>query len=188
MDLVIVFGPPAVGKMTVGAAISRLTGWPLFHNHVTIEAVLSVFGFGHPAFWPLVLEFRQRMFEEAINHRLAGMIYTFAWSIDDPADHAYISKLRQMITATGGRMFFAELKATWEERVRRNEHDDRLRSNPSKRNLEASRQFLTASASIQMNSTDPFWFADYHLCIDNTDVSPEAAAVRFLDAFRLPRL
>jgi hypothetical protein len=31
--LVIVFGPPAVGKMTVGLELERLTGFRLFHRH-----------------------------------------------------------------------------------------------------------------------------------------------------------
>jgi shikimate kinase len=37
MKLVILFGPPAVGKMTVGQQLANLTGFKLFHNHMTIE-------------------------------------------------------------------------------------------------------------------------------------------------------
>ena len=46
--LVWLCGPPAVGKMAVGLEVSRLTGIPLFHNHVSIEAVLPVFEYGTP--------------------------------------------------------------------------------------------------------------------------------------------
>jgi len=35
MELVVVFGPPAVGKMTVGREICLLTGFKFFHNHTT---------------------------------------------------------------------------------------------------------------------------------------------------------
>ena len=52
--LVFICGPPAVGKMTVGLELSALTGIPLFHNHLGIEAVLPVFEFGSPAFNRLV--------------------------------------------------------------------------------------------------------------------------------------
>ena len=41
--LVIICGPPAVGKMTVGLELSALTGIPLFHNHMSIETVLDCF-------------------------------------------------------------------------------------------------------------------------------------------------
>jgi len=33
MHLVMLFGPPAAGKMTVGAEIARPTGYKLFHTH-----------------------------------------------------------------------------------------------------------------------------------------------------------
>ena len=41
MHLVCIFGPPAVGKMTVGRELSRQTGSKLLHNHMTIEPVLD---------------------------------------------------------------------------------------------------------------------------------------------------
>lgn len=39
MKLVIITGPHAVGKMTVGQELERLTGLKLFHNHMTIDIV-----------------------------------------------------------------------------------------------------------------------------------------------------
>ena len=46
MNLVLLYGPPAVGKMTVGAQLSQLTGYPLFHNHLTVDLGLLFFPFG----------------------------------------------------------------------------------------------------------------------------------------------
>jgi shikimate kinase len=50
MKLVILFGPPAVGKMTVGQELAKATGLKLFHYHVTIELVLNFFEFGTKEF------------------------------------------------------------------------------------------------------------------------------------------
>ena len=58
MHLVVLFGPPAVGKMTVGHELCRLTGYRLFHNHLTIEPFLGIFEFGSPSFARLSSEFR----------------------------------------------------------------------------------------------------------------------------------
>ena len=44
MKLVFLFGDAAVGKMTVGQALMKVTDLRLFHNHMTIEPVLEVFG------------------------------------------------------------------------------------------------------------------------------------------------
>ena len=71
--LVFLTGPPAVGKMTVGRELSRLTGFPLFHNHMSIEAVLPVFGFGEPAFNRLVTHLREGVIREAAESDLPGL-------------------------------------------------------------------------------------------------------------------
>ena len=44
-NLIVVCGPQAVGKMTVGQELMKLTGLRLFHNHMTIEPVLDIFGY-----------------------------------------------------------------------------------------------------------------------------------------------
>ncbi|MYC14213.1 MAG: shikimate kinase, partial [Gemmatimonadetes bacterium] len=36
MNFVIIFGPPAVGKMTVGYELSKITVLNVFHNNMTI--------------------------------------------------------------------------------------------------------------------------------------------------------
>ena len=61
MTLVVLFGPPAVGKMTVGLELQQLTGLRLFHNHMTVDLVLQFFPFGEPPFRRLVSEFRTRL-------------------------------------------------------------------------------------------------------------------------------
>ena len=81
MNFVVIFGPPAVGKMTVGSELAQITGFKLFHNHTTIDLVLNFFPFGHPQFGKLVGEFRRRIFEEVAASDLAGLIFTYVWAL-----------------------------------------------------------------------------------------------------------
>ena len=90
MTLVVIFGPPAVGKMTVGLELQRLTGLRLFHNHMTIDPVLPFFPFGSAAFSRLVREFRRRIFEEVAASDLPGLIFTYVWALDEPGDKEYL--------------------------------------------------------------------------------------------------
>ena len=43
MKLVILFGPGAVGKMTVGKALAEITELKLFHNHMSLELANQFF-------------------------------------------------------------------------------------------------------------------------------------------------
>ena len=42
MDFVFLYGAPAVGKLTVGRELARLTGVRLFDNHLVVDAALVV--------------------------------------------------------------------------------------------------------------------------------------------------
>ncbi len=42
--LVYLYGPPAVGKLTVATELQRLTGFRLFHNHLTVDALRPTSG------------------------------------------------------------------------------------------------------------------------------------------------
>ena len=39
MKFILIFGPQAVGKMTVGQELAKITNLKLFHNHMTIDLV-----------------------------------------------------------------------------------------------------------------------------------------------------
>jgi len=79
--LVILFGPPAVGKMTIGKELEKLSGLKLFHNHMTIEVVLPFFKFGSKKFNKLTGNFRRQIFEEVANSHHPGLIFTFVWAL-----------------------------------------------------------------------------------------------------------
>ena len=185
--LVAIIGPPAVGKMTVGAELSRLTGLPLFHNHLSIEAVIPVFPFGSEAFGRLVNDFRFNLFTEVAESDLPGLIYTYVWAFDAKGDRMHIDRMCKIFEDRGGRTVFAELTADLEARLARNESEDRLAAKASKRDVAASRERLLANErEYQLNSNGDFPFPDLHLLIDNTELSAADAARRIAQHFGLP--
>ncbi len=127
MDFIIVFGPPAVGKMTVGQELSRLTGYPLLHNHMTIDLVTELFDFGTPQFHRLVPAFRQMLVAEAAASDLPGLIFTFVWAFDKEQDKDFLDGLRDAVAEQGGTTYYAELAAGLDERLVRNRLENRLR-------------------------------------------------------------
>jgi hypothetical protein len=43
MRVFYLYGPPGVGKLTVGTSLAALTGFRLFHNHLTVNLATAVF-------------------------------------------------------------------------------------------------------------------------------------------------
>lgn len=64
-DLVFIYGPAAAGKLTTARALGRLTGLPVFHNHLVVNAVVAVFPFGSREFVRLRDEFWMSTFTAA---------------------------------------------------------------------------------------------------------------------------
>ena len=79
MKLVLLFGPQAVGKMTVGQELAEITGLKLFHNHMTIDLVSNFFDYSTEEGKRLVTLYRIEMFKAVAKSDLEGMIFTFTW-------------------------------------------------------------------------------------------------------------
>ena len=186
--LVVIFGPPAVGKMTVGHELAARTGLRLFHNHQTIELVLGFFPFGSPPFRRLVQEFRRRIFEEVAASPLPGLIFTYVWAFDLASEEDAVAALVAPFAERNARIVYVELAATQEERLRRNETEFRLAQKPSKRDVAASRQrLLENDAEHQLSSGGRFDGRADYLRIDNTALTAVEAAERIVGHFGLPR-
>jgi hypothetical protein len=182
VHLVLLIGPPAVGKMTVGRELSTLTGYPLFHNHLSIEPVLEVFPWGSPAFVRLTSELRRRVIEEAVLAELPGLIFTYVWAFEDPADRQYVDWLTEPVREAGGRLDFIELYADQATRLAREGTPLRLAHKRSKRDVEANRQrLIDADDAHQLNTGEDFTYPGRHLRLDNSLLTPTQAAHRIAD-------
>ena len=189
MRLVIIFGPAAVGKMTVGLELQRLTGLRLFHNHMSVDVPLQFFPFGTPPFFRLVSTIRRQVFEEVAGSDLPGLIFTYVWALDDPRDKASVDGLVRIFTDRGASVCYVELWATQEERLRRNQTPLRLAEKQPKRDLEHSRALLLDhDAKYRLNSNGDFFYPDRHLKIDNTHLAPAQVAELIIAAFAIPRV
>jgi hypothetical protein len=113
--LVYIYGPPASGKLTVATRLSALTGIPLFHNHLTVNAVTPVFAFGSPPFTEAVREMRRGVFKAAAKAGIS-LIYTnnSAWSGPDPRARFEEAgeAARAIMAGHGGRTVFVRLIAS----------------------------------------------------------------------------
>lgn len=182
--LLILFGPPAVGKMTVGKEVAERTGLKLFHNHMTIELVIQFFPFGSPAYRRLDTAFRRMIFTEVAQSDLPGLIFTFVWALELDEDKAFMDGVADIFRQEGGEVFYVELAAEQAVRLARNKTEFRLSQKPTKRNLVFSEQNLREmDAQYRLNSADDFFYSENYVKIDNTHLTPQETAVRICTAF-----
>lgn len=78
MRLIFLYGLPATGKRTIAQHLAARTGYKLFHNHLAVDLLLSVFDFGSQPFVDLREQIWLSVFEQAAVTNLPGLIFTFA--------------------------------------------------------------------------------------------------------------
>ena len=188
MKLIILFGPPAVGKMTVGRELARATGLKLFHNHMTIDLLLNFFEFGTKEFSRLNSLFRKEIFSAVAASELPGLIFTYVWALNDPRDKAYIDRIATMFLSHDAMVYYVELQADLQVRLKRNGGKTRLQHKPSKRDLAASEAMLLRhDKEYELNTTQPgpFFHTDNYLKIDNTKLAAVKVAALIKKKFSL---
>ena len=124
MKLLFLHGPPAVGKLTIAREVAALTGWRLFHNHLTVNLALAVYDFGTPGFIALREQIWLLVFRRALADRLPGLIFTF--NPEDTVPQSFIDTLFDEVAAAGGEVIPVELTAPEAEIERRMGNDSRV--------------------------------------------------------------
>lgn len=185
MKMVLIFGPQAVGKMTVGQELAKRTELKLFHNHMTLEMLSPIFGFG-PETWRLSTLFRFEIFKAVAESNLQGMIFTFVWAFNEQEDWEFVESLCHIFEEKGGDLYFVELEANLDSRLERNKTPNRLDHKPSKRNIEWSdNELKTSMNKYRLNSLEGEINKKNYIKINNTDKSAIEVASIIKDKFKL---
>lgn len=183
MKLLFMIGNAAVGKMTVGQELMKITGLRLFHNHMTIEPVLEIFGqYNGKA----IDRLRSVVFEEFAKTDHYGMIFTYMWAFDQQEDWDYVEKVKNIFKPYGTEFYYVELVAPREVRLERNGTDNRLLNKASKRNIELSNQrLLNDDAQYRLESMDGEIPFENYMKIDNSNLEPAVVAQMIKERFGL---
>ncbi len=181
MKLVFIFGSAAVGKMTVGQELMKITDLRLFHNHMTIEPVLEIFGYYKS---DTIEKLRKIVFEDYAKSNNYGLIFTFIWAFDCQDDWDNVKAITEIFK--GADTYYVELVAPQEVRLQRNRTENRLNNKPSKRNIDFSEKLLMNDESkyrlVSLDGEIPF---ENYIKIDNTDIAPDVVAKMIKDKFSL---
>lgn len=183
MKLVLIFGGLAVGKMTVAQELAKITDLRLFHNHMTIEPVIEVFGSFN---LDVILRLREVIFDAFVRTEHYGMVFTGGWDLDEPEDWAYFDGVAQHFTRVGGEVYYVNLVAPQEIRLARNKTENRLLHKPSMRNKEVARmRLINADTRHRWESRDGEFASENFIKIDNTNLTADVVAGMIKEKFAL---
>jgi hypothetical protein len=173
---VYLYGPPAVGKLTVATELQRRTNFRLFHNHLTVNAVRSVFDFDTSGFREVVHRVRLDVFETAARNGI-DVIFTnnSVWAVPNGRSlfAAFARQARERVESAGGRVIFVQLSApseVLEARV----------GAPSRRDHGKLLEPARLREMLLLHHPEPLHPDD--VVIDTSTISPEEAAATIATA------
>lgn len=179
MKLVLIIGSGAVGKMTVGQELMKITDMRLFHNHMMIEPVIEIFNSFNGQ---VTQRLREVVFEEFLKTDSYGMIFTVMWAFDMPSDREYVMSVAEKFDE----VYCVELIADQTVRLERNKTENRLKNKASKRDVAVSDQRLMSEDTNHRLVSNPgeIPFENY-IRIDNTNLEPDTVARIIKERFSL---
>lgn len=186
MKFILITGPQAVGKMTVGQELVKITNLKLLHNHMTIELLTNIFNYSRDSFRKLNEEFRIQIFEEFAKSDQEGMIFTTTWNFDSKEDWDMMYRFIDIFKKNNADIYIVELESTLEERLKRNKTENRLENKASKRDLEWSEKDLLKSIEkYRFNSNKNEIKEKNYIRIDNTNIPADVVAKEIKEKFKL---
>jgi hypothetical protein len=105
--LIFLYGLPATGKLTVGRELQALTGYRLFHNHLAVDLLLSVFEFGSAPFVELREQIWLSVIEQACRAALPGLIFTF--NPENTVRPGFPAAVAELVASHSGQLDLVEL-------------------------------------------------------------------------------
>ena len=155
MELILVTGPQAVGKMTIGRELEKHMDAQLLYNHQTIDLFARFLGYTKEAF-RLSDETRKNLFRAFVKsdrNVVSGIIFTVVVAYNLESDRAFLKEVCDLFLQAGGSVFYVELEASLDIRLERNVGEDRLLAKPSKRDLGFSKnELLDTHRKHRLNS------------------------------------
>ncbi len=177
MRLVFIYGMPATGKLTVAQELEKRTGYPVFHNHLVVDLLLSLFEFGGEPFVELREQIWLSVFEQACRNKLPGLIFTFA--PESTVRPGFIDRVVETIARGDSEIDFVELVCPVDELKGRLDSPSRLQY----QKLSSVTLFEKLHAE---GSLDASYMPRPALTVDTSECSPVEAATKIGYTLGLP--
>lgn len=178
MKMIFLYGPPAVGKLTVAKELAKITGYKLFHNHLTVDLVSSLYEWGSPKYWEYLRNIREQLLANLTKDDV-GIIFTYVYAAGE--DEEVMERMFKKVEENGGEVLLVQLTTSVEKLKERIVAEDR-------------RQFKKMHKTESLES----WISQYklfeaypnrqNLVVDNSNMTPTEVANLIVEKYKLNQI
>lgn len=176
MKFVLLYGPPAAGKLTVAQILAEKTGLLLVHNHMIVDFVEPLFPRGTPGYLRLIRKLRLATLEETAVSDCPGIIFTMVFA---PSRQEIVDLYCDFVEELGGEACLVQItcdKAVMLERVT-------AHSRQQWNKIHSPDHLLKTLVTLE----NPFQLVDGRpsLIIDSGEMDPETAVANIIQHYDL---
>ena len=172
---ILLYGPPAAGKLTVARVLAARYGLKVLDNHASTDPALRLFSFEQQEqFHSLVERLRMELLRTAAE---AGLSVVSTLVFADPEDRAHVARLVAAFASQGGHTGFVRLLPSREKLEQRVTEEVRTRSEKISDVAQLRRLMTRWEVTNKINVED--------LAIDNTHISAGEVAETIARHFQL---
>jgi tRNA uridine 5-carbamoylmethylation protein Kti12 len=175
MKIIVLYGLPGIGKLTVAKELAKITNHKLFHNHLTYEAVYSILDRKDKDFWDIVNKMRFNLFKVALQKKV-NLIFTTCYSGKE--SDKFIKGLISFAKKEKINLKFVHLICNEDELIKRISNEDRKKYNKLTSKKEIRKQIKKMGINLEIPYSKSF-------NINNTKKSPKAVAKMIAQEFKL---
>lgn len=183
-QLLIIFGPPAVGKMTVGRILADQLSYKLYYDEQVTELVEKYLSSADVGYWPLISKIRQSIFEGIAQSYLPGFVFTYIWDLDAESDKEYVENIISYFKEKLWKIKFVELEAKLGTRIKRSQGEDRIKAKPASADRKNTEAKIMEMEDYKHNTDDDFSFSP-HLKINTTNMTAVETAEMIIEHYDL---
>lgn len=182
MYFILLYGPPAAGKLTVAKDLSQLTGYKLLDNHKMIDYIIELFPRSEDKYYDIRTDLGRKIRLEVYGATAKADVNVISTMAPIAVGgHDFIRDIKRVVESAGGKLCLVHLLPEISEIHKRVTGPSRVGWKLD--NVERWQEVAASNPEVLAT------FADYdHLVLDNTNLSPRMAAEAIISYYQIPVL
>ncbi len=175
MNLIVIYGPPGAGKLTIANELAFMLDYKVLHIHLVMDLVTSLFPRGTKSCSRLSRHIRLELIKAAAQEGLKGIVFTYGYA--SPTADEFIKDLMDLCKTYHVGLHFVHITCSLEELKKRVEEPSRKGTGK----IQSKEELVDALSKMTFGIIP---YVD-NLIIDNTNLSAEEVAEQIIEYYKL---